>query len=264
MRPTEIRAVTQSTRWLVMPPEPVATAPVLVEQVVGALLGNDIHTARQHVRSIDRTALWTLWFDAGMEWARRHRSADHLVGTRSASAPTPAVVRQVFERDGWRCRYCDLRVIDRRLLSALGAVLPAEFPWTDRNASSHPAGLLLAATPDHVVPMACGGDTTPNNLVTACGTCQYNKGSCTIDELSLADPRARQPASDGWRGLTESVASVAAMDRVPPGNGTPIDFELEHLIAYGRTTGQLPAVNQPDLVDKLVRVYEAALPRPGA
>lgn len=249
-----------TTRWLVAPSEAVLVAPALVEAAVSALQDDDIDAARDRLRTIDRTALWTHWFAAGVESARRYRPQPSQVGARSAAVPTKAIVRSVYERDAWRCRYCDLKVIDPALLRGLGTVLPEDFPWTDRNASSHPAGLLLAATPDHVVPRSGGGDNSPDNLVTACGTCQYNKGACTVDELCLADPRDTPPAGDSWRGLTASVASIAAMDPLPTGSGPPIDVELEYLIAYGRTAGQLPAIKQPDLVTKLVCIYESALP----
>jgi hypothetical protein len=259
--PASASAAAQITRWLVAPPGPVVEAPALVEEAVTALLGNDVNIARDRLRSINRPALWTHWFAAGAEWARRHSAAAHGVGARSAAVPTRAVARSVFERDGWRCRYCGLQVVDPKLLKALGVVLPAEFPWTGRNASSHPGGLLLAATADHVVPHSIGGDSTPSNLVTACGVCQYNKGSCTIAELGLTDPRDRRPITDDWRGLTSEVAVVSARTTVPGGIESPIDYELEYLIIYGRTTGQLPAVTHRDLVEKLVRVYEAAVPQ---
>ena len=120
------------------------------------------------------------------------------------------------------------------------------------------------STPPEPVVAAPALDSTPSNLVTACGVCQYNKGSCTIDELCLADPRDRPPAIDEWRGLTEAVASISAIAAAPDGDESPIDFELEYLIAYGRTTGQLPAVKDLGMVEMLVRVYEAALPQTGA
>lgn len=260
---TSRSAAAQTTRCLVSPPAALLAAPTLVEAATSALRDHDVDTARCQLRTIDRTALWTHWFAAGIECTRRYRPQPSHGGARSAAVPTKAVTRSVYERDGWRCRYCDLKVIDPALLRALGTVLPADFPWTDRNASSHPAGLLLAATPEHVVPRSIGGDNTPDNLVTACGTCQYNKGACTIDELCLADPRDTPPAGDGWRGLTESVASITAMDPLPPGSGSapPVDVELEYLIAYGQTTGQLPAIKQLDLVAKLVRIYGSTLRR---
>lgn len=254
-------APVQKTRWLVSPPEAVLAAPTLVEAAVSALRDDDIDAARGRLRAVDRMALWTHWFNAGMEWTRRHSSHTSPDGSRTQGVPSKAVARSVYERDGWRCRYCDLQVIDPTVLQALGAVLPADFPDGGTARSMHPARLLLAATADHVVPRWIGGDNTADNLVTACGTCQYNKGSCSIDELCLIDPRGRQPAPDGWTGLAEATSHLSALDPVPAGNETAVDFELEYLIAYGRTCGELPRLKDPDLVARLVNIYETALPR---
>jgi 5-methylcytosine-specific restriction endonuclease McrA len=255
-------APAQRTRWLVSSPEAVLAAPALVKAAVGALRDNDIDGARDRLRAIDRSALWTHWFNAGMEWTRRHSSHTSPDGTRTKGVPTKATARSVYERDGWRCRYCDLQVIDPTLLRALGAVLPADFPDGGTSRSMHPARLLLAATADHVVPRWIGGDNSADNLVTACGTCQYNKGSCTIDELYLVDPRERPPAPDGWTGLTEATSHLSALDPTPAGTRTAVDFELEYLIAYGRTCDELPRLKDPDLVARLVGIYRAALPAP--
>jgi hypothetical protein len=240
----------------------VRDAPDQIGATVDALLSGDVETAQRCVTAIDRTALWVSWFAAGMEWAQRHVSGVHTGGIREAAAPTKATVRAVFERDSWTCRYCDLRVVDPTVLRQIGRLMPAEFPWTYRNADSHPAALVLAATPDHVVPLSIGGDSTPGNLVTACGVCQYNKGSCTLEELELADPRGQAQVENGWSGLT---ARAGELSRLVPGPGhgstgaTSVDFELEYLVAYGRVTGQLPAMKHKPLVEKVVRVLEAAI-----
>ncbi len=253
-------APAQRTQWLVSPPEAVLAAPALVEAAVGALRDNDIDGARDRLRTIDRSALWTHWFNAGMEWTRRHSSHASPVGTSTKGVPSKTVARGVYERDGWRCRYCDLQVIDPAVLRALGSVLPADFPDGGTARSTHPARLLLAATVDHVVPRSIGGDNSAGNLVTACGTCQYNKGSCTIDELCLADPRERPPTPDGWTGLTEATSHLSALEPVAAGTNTLVGFELEYLIAYGRTWDELPRLKDPDLVARLVDIYETALP----
>jgi 5-methylcytosine-specific restriction endonuclease McrA len=248
------------TRLLVSPPEAVLSAPALVEAAVGALQHNDLDGARDRLRAIDRSALWTHWFNAGMEWTCRHSSHTSSAGTSTRGVPTKAVARSVYERDGWRCRYCDLQVIDPTVLRALGTILAADFPQADADRGTHPAILLLSASADHVVPRRIGGDNSADNVVTACGTCQYNKGSCTIDELALIDPRERPPAPDGWTGLTEATSHLSTLDPVPAGTRTAVDFDLEYLIAYGRTCDELPRLKDPDLVAKLVGIYEAALP----
>lgn len=57
---------------------------------------------------------------------------------------------EIFERDGWRCRYC--------------GASPREAPLTI----------------DHVVALANGGSNHPGNLVTACLRCNVGKGTRAV------------------------------------------------------------------------------------
>ncbi|MEY4064264.1 MAG: hypothetical protein RIR26_472 [Pseudomonadota bacterium] len=68
----------------------------------------------------------------------------------------PRFSRQnVYLRDGFRCQYCN---------------------WS---------GALVNLTLDHLLPLARGGKTTWDNIVTACKNCNLRKGSRTIEELGL-------------------------------------------------------------------------------
>ncbi len=67
---------------------------------------------------------------------------------------------------------------------------------------------MFNATPDHVVPLAAGGEHTLDNLVMSCGACNYMKSSCTLDELGLMPPVP--PVADaGWNGLVGRPAVTA-------------------------------------------------------
>ena len=69
----------------------------------------------------------------------------------------------LFARDGWRCVYCG--TASQRL------------------------------TLDHVIPRSRGGDSTWENVVTACAPCNLRKGDRTPEEASLHLARApRAPA----------------------------------------------------------------------
>ncbi|MBE1515309.1 HNH endonuclease [Nesterenkonia halotolerans] len=67
----------------------------------------------------------------------------------SRHAPAAPSRRSILRRDGRLCTYC-----------------------------SRPA-----ATVDHVIPRARGGDSSWENLVACCGACNARKGSKTLDEL---------------------------------------------------------------------------------
>jgi len=74
-------------------------------------------------------------------------------GVPRARDPLPAQLRfRILARDGFRCRYCG------RPGNAPGVVLHV----------------------DHVVPVAAGGTTIEDNLLTACEECNLGKGTRTV------------------------------------------------------------------------------------
>src|SRR5215203_3882580 len=73
--------------------------------------------------------------------------------------------RALFARDGWRCAYCGTS-----------------------------SGRL---TLDHVVPRSRGGESSWENVVTACAPCNHKKGNRLLEETQMAlsfVPRAPAPA----------------------------------------------------------------------
>jgi hypothetical protein len=78
--------------------------------------------------------------------------------TRRARDPIRAQMRfRVLQRDGFRCRYCG------RPGNAPGVVLHV----------------------DHVVPLAAGGTSTEDNLLTACEECNLGKSTMALLETEL-------------------------------------------------------------------------------
>jgi 5-methylcytosine-specific restriction endonuclease McrA len=83
--------------------------------------------------------------------SRAGAQADH--GVRRARDRIPAQLRfGILHRDGFRCRYCG------RTSSTPGVVLHV----------------------DHVVPLAAGGATTEDNLLTACEECNLGKSTRAV------------------------------------------------------------------------------------
>ena len=90
--------------------------------------------------------------------------------------------RHVVERADNRCEYCRLA-------------------QTGQEATFHI---------DHIVPVAAGGDTSPENLALACVSCSLRKGARVLvldphtgEHVSLFNPRLDSwPAHFRWQGLT--------------------------------------------------------------
>lgn len=115
--------------------------------------------------------------------------------------PRIAQLRELNARDGYRCRFCSIRVIDKDVFQKLRSLLPQALRWGRCNADQHAAFLCLRASHDHVVPRCHGGANTMNNYVTACQICQYARGDWLIEDVGVSDPRLRSPILDEWDGL---------------------------------------------------------------
>jgi 5-methylcytosine-specific restriction endonuclease McrA len=166
--------------------------------------------AHAYARAIDWTAMEWFWLEAGLEWKRRHDKRLHVGfdGQRASTKIPLAVKRAVLSRDGWRCRYCSIRVVSSDVLTKLEKLLPAALPmWPAEmgptEVTTHAAQCVMRLTWDHVTPRSAGGVNDVTNIVASCGTCNFAaKGDCTIDELSLVDPRSRPPMPPTeWDGL---------------------------------------------------------------
>jgi hypothetical protein len=90
------------------------------------------------------------------------------------------------------------------------ACVPGAIPWGESE-GYHGAFFALTASVDHVLPHSAGGGNEPQNLVTACWSCQFGRGAYTIEEFGLSDPRLRPPVVDGWDGLCRVIGHASAV-----------------------------------------------------
>lgn len=116
--------------------------------------------------------------------------------------PQKSVEREVYKRDGWRCRFCNCKVIIKEARDVFRKYFPIEARKGKTNEDNHFGLATLTATLDHIVPHKRGGSNEPENLVTACGPCQFGRGQWLIEEVELEDPRTRPVRKDAWDGLT--------------------------------------------------------------
>ena len=68
----------------------------------------------------------------------------------------PQTRRRIYERDGWLCVWCTVKV-----------------------AQQLAPGICLASV-DHVVPRSRGGSNRPGNLITCCATCNTKRGHRSV------------------------------------------------------------------------------------
>ncbi|OYX43753.1 hypothetical protein B7Y94_00865 [Candidatus Saccharibacteria bacterium 32-49-12] len=115
----------------------------------------------------------------------------------------------VFERDGYRCRYCGNRLIDQRLLRGFAKALGSPiFTRGTTNLTSHAIIHIAWPVADHVVPWSRGGETAMGNLVASCAPCNYGKADFTIEQIGISNPLDRLPVMDGWDGLRSLTVAL--------------------------------------------------------
>ena len=141
--------------------------------------------------------------------------------------PPRAVKAAVFARDHYHCRYCGRKVILTPVMRLLSRLYPDDFPYHPswRVDSTHPAFTSASATLDHVVPVSHGGHPVdPDNLVTACWTCNRRKGDLSLDELGWS---LVEPDDPTWTGLADLFEPLwGAAER--PKLGTAEMWWLKH------------------------------------
>ena len=140
---------------------------------------------------------------------------DNLLAKRpnpSPRNPSAAVTREVFQRDSYRCRYCELRIITKEVFIEYSRIVGSQVFSIEREETKRNGLTLgLRGVADHVVPHSLGGRTEVENLVTSCYSCNFGKDEYKLDQLKIENPFSSHPKDDGWRGLTEFLPALKAI-----------------------------------------------------
>ena len=139
----------------------------------------------------------------------------------------------VFQRDGFRCRYCGRRVVMPPVLRLLSICFGEIFPYHlhGKMDVSHLAFWRDVSSCDHLIPVARGGTSEAENLVTACYMCNSIKQNWLVDELRwvVMPVSARSP----WDGLCSQYARLLKMMK-ERGEGTDLQYFREWSSAVRR------------------------------
>lgn len=178
----------------------------LLSRAADALLNRDLPQAADLLRKADLKSLEDYRYNiASRIDPSIHHQSKLPVYTRLKTSgprmPVAEVVRQVLARDGYRCRFCESRVIVKEARKAFTNALPTVVRWDGTNQGRHFGLAILAASIDHLLPFQRGGSNDPDNLVTTCNPCQFGRGNWLLDEVEIEDPRKYQPIIDAWDGL---------------------------------------------------------------
>ena len=209
---------------LLHPIDELKTATLLLDNAANAILSNDLVSARNFIVQANIPAVW--------HYARRvmgkyddeiHRfdrlglmsSPVAKIPRIKARMPSPTLTMDIYRRDGFRCRYCQMPVIIPAARTVMMTAAPDVLLWPAKDDQKHAAFYALTSVVDHLVPHARGGTNDPDNLVTSCQSCNYGKGNYLIEELELLDPREREPIVNDWDGLTRLLPLVKSQNGSP-------------------------------------------------
>ena len=131
----------------------------------------------------------------------------------SLRMPATGTEQYIFNRDGWRCRFCSIKVISRPARNAVARIFPNETRWNLKEFVRHSALYAMAASLDHVVPHSRGGTNQIENLVTACYCCQFGRGEWTLKEAELYDPGTSSPLPISGTDLRGSTPCAYDLSR---------------------------------------------------
>lgn len=122
----------------------------------------------------------------------------------------PALQVQVFRRDIFTCRYCGRPTVFCPLLRLVASLFPREFRYHPnwKMAECHIAFWQWTASCDHLIPVARGGSSKPENLRTACYMCNSMKQNWLIEELRWTEREVTPSAWDGLCSLYLKLAQV--------------------------------------------------------
>jgi DNA-directed RNA polymerase subunit RPC12/RpoP len=136
--------------------------------------------------------------------------------------PGRALSRAILARDGFRCRFCGSRVVINEVRHVFRHFSPDAARQGRTNETRHFGLSCITASIDHIVPYSRGGTNDEDNLLTACGPCQFGRNVYTLEEVELANPFDYPPIVDDWDGLTR-LLKVKPKRRTKRGSGAPAE-----------------------------------------
>ncbi len=191
------------------------------ERAVSHVLEEDIDSALDSIQNSNSELIGEFFIEHGQQSAyfrvqnRKEIDRENMLNKKENTGErlNAGIEKEVFKRDSYRCRYCNQRIVAKEIFSEIGRILGSENFSTEReNSKRNGLTLGLRGVADHVEPFASGGETSADNLVTSCYSCNFGKAGYTLEQMGIEDPRLRQPANDSWNGLIEFLPALKLIE----------------------------------------------------
>ena len=188
----------------------------LLSEAADALLAGDLLTCAQKLRESDLRVIRE-HFDrtAGRIDPTIHRQSTNpkfipVPKEKQPRMPNAAHQLEILRRDGFRCRFCDTKVIAKSIHKTFARAVPDAARQGTTNETTHFGISNLTASVDHIIPYSRGGTNDADNLVTACPTCNYGRGNWLLEEVEIENPFNYAPIVDEWDGLTRLLGKFGS------------------------------------------------------
>ena len=153
-------------RCFLTPIPQLSSAADLLASAADCLLAGDAANARQLVAEADMpviaayTALVTGAVNPLVHWQSAMPCVGAEVERSDQRMPSSSSERAIYVRDGWRCRYCGTRVIDRIMRTRLNRCLPD----VARAPTCNVGQAAIQSRPHAAVDHACAAISTPPTI----------------------------------------------------------------------------------------------------
>jgi 5-methylcytosine-specific restriction endonuclease McrA len=181
---------------------------LLLEAISCAYEGERVDNCQSLIRKIRSSDIQD-WFIGIGQWSGTYRASVLKVQKpiTSGGIDYPRQLRYpLLERDGFRCRYCNSKVICIEELKVAAKLLQMpELVSGSGNRGRHGIRMIVQATFDHVIPASRfngAGRNDMANLVTSCWPCNFGKAYYKLHELQLSELHEPDVEADKvWNGL---------------------------------------------------------------
>jgi len=152
-------------------------------------------------RTVAHTAVW------GPDGVGRGYKLPRSAAKRTT--PSKAVVRAIFQRDNYTCRYrhCQRRTIALDVLKILSMAFPDLLPYQSnwKPVGNHILYWVYSTSLEHQLACAAGGTSEADNLLTSCYSCNDIKNYLPLE---LLDWSIAPPIAEEWSGLREHLPAL--------------------------------------------------------